>query len=73
MNMTKIVLTAAYVAFVAVTLFSVGNIGQYFDVALFIVVVVVAGFCVTVAGFCVTVAGDESAVSKFGTGAVRAG
>ena len=26
-----------------------------------------------VAGFCVTVAGDESAVSKFGTGAVRAG
>ncbi|MDA7551473.1 hypothetical protein N8760_06620 [Rhodobacteraceae bacterium] len=66
MNMTKIVLTAAYVAFVAATLFSVGNVGQYFDVASFIFVVVVAGFCVTVAG-------GESAVSKFGTGAVRAG
>lgn len=53
-------------AFVAATLFAVGNIGQYFDVASFIVVVVVAGLCVTVGG-------DESAVSKFGAGAVRAG
>ena len=66
MNMTKIVLTAAYVAFVAATLFAVGNVGQYFDAAAFIFVVVVAGFCVTVGG-------DESAVSKFGAGAVRAG
>ena len=66
MNMTKIVLTAVYVAFVAATLFAVGNVGQNFDAAAFIFVVVVAGFCVTVAG-------EESAVSKFGTGAVRAG
>ena len=64
--MTKIVLAAAYVAFIAATLFAVGNISQYFDASSFIFVVVVAGFCVTVAG-------DESAVSKFGTGAVRAG
>ena len=49
MNMTKIVLTAAYVAFVAATLFAVGNVGQYFDAAAFIFVVVVAGFCVVLA------------------------
>ena len=64
MNITKTVLTAVYVAFVAATLFAVGNVGQYFDAAAFIFVGVVAGFCVTVGG--VKARCPSSAAGRFG-------
>lgn len=67
MNTKKIICTILYVAFVIVTVFTVGNIGQYFDIASFIVVLVIAIL------YSVAAAGPESFITKFGDGAVKAG
>ena len=67
MTTTKIISTIIYAAFVIVTLFAVGNIGQYFDINSFIVVLVIAAL------FAVSAKGDKTYIQKFGDGAVRAG
>ena len=67
MDTTKIICTVIYVIMIAVTLVSVGNIGQYIDIPSAFIVVVV-GVLFALAAKC-----DGSFIQKFGDGAVMAG
>ena len=67
MHTKKLVCTLVYVLFIALTLFMVGNIGQYVDGPSLAVVLVLAAL------FATAVESDERFLKKFGDGAVRAG
>ena len=67
MDTTKIICTVIYVIMIAVTLVSLGNVGQYIDMPSAFIVVVVGVL------FALAAKGDGSFIQKFGDGAVRAG
>ena len=67
MTTLKIVSTLIYALFIGITLLTVGNVNQYFDLPSFIVVVVIAIL------YAISAKGEESYVRKFGDGAVKAG
>jgi hypothetical protein len=67
MSTLKIVSTVVYALSIGITLFTVGNVNQYIDLAAFTVVVVIAFL------YAISVKGDETYTQKFGDGAVRAG
>ena len=67
MSTIKIVSTILQVLFIGTTLLIVGNVNQYFDLAAFVVVLVIAGL------YSISANGDETYVAKFGDGAVKAG
>ena len=67
MDTTKIICTVIYVIMIAVTLVSVGNVGQYVDMPSAFIVVVVGVL------FALAAKGNGSFIQKFGDGAVRAG
>ena len=67
MSPVKIISTIVYFVFFGATLFTVGNINQYFDFASLLVVVVISIL------YAISVKGDDSYIRKFGDGAVKAG
>ena len=67
MTTKKIITTIAFALFITVTLFTVGNIYQYFDIASFIVVIIIAIL------YSISAKGDGGYIQKFGDGTVRAG
>ena len=67
MNTKKIVCAVAYVGLVVSTFIVAGGLDIYVDLNSFIVVVVIALL------FALGVKSDESFITKFGDGAVRAG
>ena len=67
MNTIKIVSTIVYVLLVGGTLFMVGNVNQYLDIASLLVVVVIGVL------YAIAASGDGTYVQKFGDGTVRAG
>ena len=67
LDTTKIICTVICVIMIAVTLISVGNVGQYIDMPSVFIVVVVGVL------FALAAKGDGSFIQKFGDGAVRSG
>ena len=67
MNTTKIIYTVIYIIFIVATLFSIGNVSQFFDINSFIFVIVLGGL------YAFSVKADNTYVQKFGDGTVRAG